>query len=359
MDLLIQLFKKERMLNIQVVMTSLIFLMLGANLNAQSLTDLQQNYKDGNTAEAAKIGQQLLEANPDDILVAHITGRALTDEKEFDAAIPLLEKVIASDETPAWMRAWTNGYLGVCYFAKDDRQNAKENLEKAIELDITENSTEFAQKRIKLYQLSPYYDNWKSEETDHIRMHFQPDIQIRDTKDYISKHEAAYQKANKFFKADPFKKVDIYVWGNPREGALEIGREVGSASSGVCIINAVPRQSPGHEINHILMDFGIQPIFTNGLINEGAAVYFDQENPDWMAAAKASLNGQKMDFEDLFETVPGWPERVIYPVGAAFIEFLLKKGDDTTLKAFLKEQTWEKLLELYGEGTVREFEAQF
>lgn len=47
---------------------------------------------------------------------------------------------------------------------------------------------------------------------------------------------------------------------------------------------------------------------------------------------------------------------VVYPIGEAFIEFLMEKKGGDTLKLLLKEQIYGRLLEWYGEELIKAFE---
>ena len=60
---------------------------------------------------------------------------------------------------------------------------------------------------------------------------------------------------------------------------------------------------------------------------------------------------------DLLLAIRRDPE-VARVVGGALIEFLREQGSAETLKQLLYEQTYAKLIELYGETLVRDFEQQ-
>jgi len=321
----------------------------------QDLNKIQSLYQKGNNEEVVIEGREILNEHPENLTVNHLMGRALTDLKKFEDAIIYLEKVIYNKTSPNWMLSWSHAYLGICYYALDKQDEAKKNLEFAIKNNATENSTNFANKRIQGFQLTSYFEDWEIIETDHIRFHFQNNNKIDNLKEYCNQREQAYIKINDFFKASPYKKIDFYVWSNAKEGKKILGKEIGFANSDFCIINSKSEQTKGHEITHILSNYGIFPENKNRLINEGVAVAFDQTKQHRIELAKAA-NNKNIGIQELMHNSEKIEEKLIYTVGGAFIEYLLSKKDEETLKLLIKNQTWENLIALYGKETIKEFE---
>ena len=316
---------------------------------------IHSHYKNGDNKKVVIEAEKILENYPNNFDANHLLGRALTDLKKYTKAIPYLDKLTNDNHTPKWIKSWSYGYLGVCHFATDEPEKSKKCLQLAILENGTKNSTSYANKRLKWFQMTNYFDDWTIIETVNIRFHIQPNHSIKNVQKYCNNREEAYNKNNGFFKARPYKKIDFYAWSNPIEGKLILDKAVGFANSNLCIINSRIDQTLGHEITHILCDSGIKPKIKNRLINEGICVMFDLSKRDRFSQARSvNLNGLKV--KELLEKADKLPDNIIYPLGGALIKFLYDKGDNDKLKSLLKEQTWENLLELYGTQFIEEFE---
>jgi len=216
-------------------------------------------------------------------------------------------------------------------------------------LNATKNATQFAQKYLNALQMNEIFESWETVEKENIRFHFQQKSNIRDIENYIKNREEAYLEINKFFQSTPFKKIDFFVWDQPDEAKKLFGRELGFANSKLCIINSRNNQTSGHEITHILSDYGIQPLKKTALINEGVAVYFDQSNRDRMKTAKNLLDDKEVDIIDLWNNPDKYPNEYNYALGGALIDFLMNNGNENQLKALLKNQTPETATKTYDD----------
>jgi tetratricopeptide (TPR) repeat protein len=331
-----------------------ILMLIAASAFGQDLEEIKAHFQNRESEKVIEAGKKLLEEYPDDPMVNHLTGRALADLSRFEEAKVYLKKSIG-EEAFDWMQAWSHGYLGLCYFSTEEYETAKWHLNKALDLDATKNATQFAKNKLHLFQLTDYFDDWEIIETPHIRFHMQPGHGIRDLDAYCNSREDAYQEVNQLFEAEPYKKIDYFIWSKPKKAKQLFGKPLGFSRPGVCIINSAIRQTRGHEITHILSDHGIKPEVKNRLINEGVAVAFDLSERDRMKMAREA-NSDNWTIQELMDQSGALSEATVYPIGGAFIEFLMEKKGGDTLKLLLKEQTYERLLELYGEELIKAFE---
>jgi tetratricopeptide (TPR) repeat protein len=319
------------------------------SLKAQTSKEIWDYYSQRNLEKTVKFGKQALQKDPNNPQINLAIGRALADSKNFKKAIPYLKKGSFNENNADWVRAWSLGYLGVCYYVTDNYKLSKKSLKKCIQLKATKNSIKYAQKRIKLFQMSKIFDSWDIFETENLRIHFQNKNQIKDVKSYISGREEAYQAINGFFKADLYKKIDYFIWNDRNQAKMILGRELGFANSDLCLINSANNQTRGHELTHILLDYGIQPIKKTRFINEGVAVYFDQTNRDRYKIARESLNQIELNIIDLWDNPEKYPSKYNYTVGGAFIGFLLENGGESKFKKLLANQSSESAAEIYDE----------
>jgi len=65
--------------------------------------------------------------------------------------------------------------------------------------------------------MSDFYNGWEIIETENIRFHFQKSKRLKNKELFIKNREAAYVEINIFFNAKPYKKIDFFVWDNPKK----------------------------------------------------------------------------------------------------------------------------------------------
>lgn len=331
----------------QKILFFLTALFFSLNISAQNTEELGKLYSQREYNKVISLGLEELKNYPNQPTLNMLVGRSYADIKQFEKAIPFLEKGIAKENNLDQVRAWSYVYLGKCYYATDDNQKSKESILACLKLNATENVTKFAQKLLDTYQISDFYNSWENVETKNIRFHFQEPKNIKDKELFMQNRETAYTEINKFFNAKPYKKIDYFVWDNPEQAAKKLGLELGFASPNLCIINSKNNQTRGHEIAHILVAFGIYPTNTTPLINEGIAAYFDQTNRDRIEMAKELLAGKDIDVIDLWENPKNYPSDYNYIIGSALMAFLFEKGTEEQMKSLLKDQTTTSARNIY------------
>ncbi len=316
---------------------------------SQNIEELEKLYAKKEYGQVITLGIEGLKDYPDNPRINMLVGRAYTDTRQFEKAIPYLKKGTISKDNLNWVQAWSYAYLGSCYYFTEDRKKSKESLNECLKLNATENSSKTAQGLLGLMQMSDFYNNWETIETEYIRFHFQESKNINNKELFIKNREAAYQEINKFFNAKPLKKIDFFVWDDPQQASNILKQELGFANSNFCMINSRNDQTRGHELTHILVSYGISPTSATRLINEGVAVYFDQTNRDRFSVAKESISGNDFDVIDLWENPKKYPNEYYYTIGGALISFLFEKGTDDQLKRLLKDQTVKSARSIYSD----------
>jgi tetratricopeptide (TPR) repeat protein len=318
-------------------------------IEAQTSKEIWEYYSKRDFEKTIKTGKQALREDSKNPQVNLAIGRALADSKQFKKAIPYLKKGTVKENNAGWVRAWSYGYMGVCYYATDNYKRSKESLRTCIRLKATKNSIRFAQKRMKWFQMHSLFDTWDIVEKKNIRFHFQNKNRIEDLDNFISNRETAYQVINSFFNANPYKKIDYFIWNDRAHAKRVLGRELGFSNSELCLINSANNQTRGHELTHILLDYGIKPEKKTRFINEGVAVCFDQTKRNRYKIARESLVKNDINVVDLWNNPDKYPGKYNYTVGGAFIEFLLKKRGKSKLKKLLANQTSKAASQIYDD----------
>ncbi|HPT01602.1 MAG TPA: hypothetical protein PLJ84_03325 [Bacteroidales bacterium] len=342
------------MKTISLLLAGLIF---SLSIYSQNSIKIGKLYNQREYEKVIELGLKELKSFPSHPLLNMWVGRAYTDIKQFEKAIPFLKKGTVINNNLDWVQAWSYGYLGICYYVTDEYKKSKESIVACIKLNATENASKFAQNRLESWQMTSFYDDWEIIESENIRFHFQESKNIPDKELYMKDREKAYVEINRFFNAKPYKKIDFFVWDDPKQAKRVLGQELGFANSTLCVINSRNNQTLGHEIAHILVAFGIHPIIITRLISEGIATYFDQTNRDRMKRARKSLAGKDVKIIVLWENPISYPEEFNYTVGAALIAFLFEKGTDEQMKSLLKDQTVTSARNIYQnfDSLIKEF----
>jgi hypothetical protein len=215
-----------------------------------------------------------------------------------------------------------------------------------------------------LLGLAAVYTNWMVVETEHFRFHFSVEARTINTNSFVASRESAFARINQFFGAKMPKKIDFFVWRSSEDAERAGLGTLGFARPEMCLVHSAGNQTRGHEMTHVICRQAVKPAKTSGLINEGIAVYFDQTGRDRLATARRAVREAKMEsvsITDLWERLRAKSDSITYPVAAAFIERLHKKGGDEKLKQLAREQTLEAAKRIYGgelEAWIAEFEKE-
>ncbi|MCZ4694173.1 hypothetical protein DWB61_05295 [Ancylomarina euxinus] len=336
----------------------IIFLSFSLLLSAQ-YKDLGKLYSKGKFEKAIEKGMLKLELLPDDAILNMIVGRSNVAIGKYKTAIPFLQKALAGKTDQASVQSWCLAELGTAYYHTGQEKMGVESLKKAIGMNATRNCTRFAHNQLMRFQENTFFQKWNIHETKHLRFHFQDESIIENVENYIKQHEEAYLNINNFFKIDLPKKIDFFVWKDREEAHNLFGRPLGFANSERKIINAWYQQTKGHEICHILCDIAIQPMKKSKLINEGICVFFDQTTRNKMDQARKVLPKDEFHLLELWESPTQYERDLSYPMGGAFVDFLIHKGGNDKLKQLLKDQTIENAEKIYPnfKDLVKTFEA--
>ena len=336
-----------------------IFLLLLSFLAEAQHKDLAKLYAKQKFDKLIEIGAIKLSKTPKDLVVNMMVGRAYVALDKYQKAIPFLEKIEGNETSLLWVKAWSLAELGTAYYHTGKVKKGIEKLKEAKDLKATRNCSRFVQKQLMRFQENEYFQEWKIYETDRIRFHFQDEKCIDNVDVYMQGHEQAYETINRFFKVEMLKKIDFFVWKNKTDAFDLFGKPLGWASPDRKIINAWYKQTKGHEICHILCDVAVQPEKKTKLINEGICVYFDQTTRNKMDEARKILPKYEFHLLELWESPTEYERGLSYPMGGAFIDFLIRKGGKQKMIKLLKNQTVENAEAIYPNfrNMVKTFEA--
>lgn len=321
----------------------ILLIMFSIPCSGQNREELWREYQNGNFSFV--LNSALKEKNTQDINLNLLIGRTYCDMMNYEAAIPYL--IIPAFEKGAeeWEKSWAKAYLGVCYFMTGNSNESRKLLLSSVTESSTKNSANFASKRISLFGFTGQYDEFTIKSSPHFVFHFSPGtVNLISTEKFIRDREDALKEISGFFGATLPGKIQYFVWGNNDELTAATKQKSGFAAPEYRIIHSVYSQSKGHEIAHL---FSTTPN-KSPLINEGMAVYLDQENRNRMMEARNALKRYNRSLSVLsLWNIQKFDERVFYPVAGAFVEFLIKKGGKDKFLQLLKNQSLQNASDIY------------
>ncbi|NOU59401.1 hypothetical protein [Marinifilum caeruleilacunae] len=340
------------------ILLALLFVLLQFSSMSQN-KELRKMYSKGKYDQLIEKAQILLAEKESDPYLNSILGRAYTNSKQFKMAIPYLEKSMNSDLASGEIKAISKAYLAKCYFVMGEEQKAVRYLKECQNGSESKEASRYAHRYLNLFQSGVYYKAWELVETDHIRFHFQDKAKLKDADAYMERMQVNYQRIVSFFDMNPSKKVDIFIWNDRNEAFRKFNKPVGFFNSDLCTVNVWDQELNGYELCHMLSQVALQPKFKSMMLNKGLGVYFDTMDKNLFAIARNRIPKEKFSLLELWEEPTRYERNLSYPVGAAFIEFLLNKEGKSKLKQFLKVQTIKNGQEVYPdfEQLVKTFES--
>ena len=338
-----------------LILTSLIS--LGQN---PPIDDLWKLYNSQDLKSVIEKAKPYLEDDPNNIDLNLMVGRSFTDRADFKNALPYLELAAKNDSSNSWRKAWALGYLGVCYYMFGDYDGSKKSLKECFDSNVTKNAIQYAGMRMLLFGFNDFYKDWKVVESANFRFHFQ-NMGDSDIKSFISSREDAFQNINTFFNSKLPKKIDFFVWESREDAKNLLRADLGFAEPGSCMVHSYYQQTKGHEMTHVISNYSTEMTIKTGLINEGAAVCFDQTNrnkeqivEDWLNA-----NGKKIQVGEIWANWKNYPEDVTYPLSGLFVRELIDNFGREKFIQFFGNQTYENARLIFGhhlDDVIKEFE---
>jgi tetratricopeptide (TPR) repeat protein len=344
-------------------------------LDDNSVTELSNMFKEKKYEEVVSRGSELIKSEPEDPFLNDMIGRSLFslangDPSKYKEALSYLEKAIQKKYDVV---SFIDG--AICYYKNGNSTKARVYLNQAISASMNKNSsiTENTTKLIKRLNLVPYFDDWRTVETEHFIFHFHPSFNDKLIREFTKTREVAYSNINDFFKVNLPKKIDFYVWDSNESALGVLGMNLGFADPEYCIINSKYNQSPGHEMAHVISDNLYPNIKSTDLINEGTATYFNQLDSN--RRMKKFIIRIIFNSNMFYKYVPvvdlwkdnslfrkAYPEGTAYTIGDSFVELLIKEGGTDKYKQLLQDQSYENARKIYGDkldDIVRKFDNRY
>lgn len=341
-----------------------LFLSMLTTSSGQDTELFNRYYSSGNFEAALLQSNKLMNfySHKPDIVMMH--GRVLVDLGRYSEGEEFLHKAIDLDEKKSWISAWAWAYLGHSFFMRGNYPESENALKKCLALNATENVNKKAKRLMFFFGFDPYFSDWKILETEHIRFHFQTPSEIADLNQFANLREEVFQSISKTLGSTVPKKIDFFVWNNPEEPKQKFGFNLGFANPDLAAVYSQKNQTLGHEMTHVITHYMGKVEIKTGLINEGVAVYFNQNNDNKLELARLFIsknNIKEISIKKLWNDWQILSTDVPYPLAGAFVDEFVKKFGIDTLKTLILNQTYKHAKKLLGdklEEFISEFEAK-
>lgn len=308
--------------------------------------ELKKLYSKGKYDQVIDKAQILLKADSTNTDVISLLGRAHVSLKQYQEAVPYLKETINSEIVSVETKALSKAYLAKCLFVNDEKSKAVSLLKECQNGRESKDAVRYANKYLRLFQTDIYYKAWEVKETDNIRFHFQDKRKLNNSDLYMNMAQLTIERHIQLFNYSPIKKIDLFVWTDINEAFRKFNRQLGFSNSDLCTVNVLYNQKNEFELCHMLTQNVLKPRFKSMLIKEGLGMYIHEMDKNLFQIAKKNVPAEFRLLE-LWEHPTRYERDLSYPVGAAFIEFLINKGGTKKLKQFLRLQTIENAEKVY------------
>lgn len=341
-----------------------------AGVKGQTLEDAEQLYATHQFDAAVEMAKKLLNNPKTEAGANGIIGRIYVDTKKYREGVPYLKKAVELDGDASYVSGWAHAYLGDAYVNLGEREKGKEELNKAIALHATQSSVQHAkillvqyfatkesltemQRELVNAEHGRGFPEWTKKEGAHITYYFQDSKDVTEgiMQNFIRVHEEAYDKINNTFKAVLPCKMVFFVWTDGDLARRLMHHNLGFTNPKLCETNTLINQTIGHEMTHSLSYWGWGEAVKNqnGFIMEGIGVAFDLERNDKTEAARRAVASESI--HSVLELWKGenFQDRLVYPVGGAFVKYLFDHSTPEQFKSIVKDQSIENAEKTYGE----------
>lgn len=340
---------KARILAALVLWTGVVHTVGVGPASAQDIDHLSRMFLAGRFREVVREGAVALEAHPGNRDLHLVVGRALVELGRPRQALPHLDSVLQLDTPRSWRVAWANDYRARALYALGHTPEAHAALDRAIASNATRNVVRDARGLARMIGYGHAFDGWRALRVGDVRVHYGGGVTADQAQAFAEARAAALEDLREWIPVKLLKPVDIFVWPDA-ESARAVGSgPIGFARPELGLIHSRLDQTPAHELVHVVVFQGLDPVNRTRFVNEGVAVLMDGTGRPRLAMARAAaarVDGP-VDIVELWRDGRA-PEPVLYPVAAAFLERLRERGGEDRFMALLRDQTVDRARVLYG-----------
>lgn len=320
-------------------------------------------YYKGELNQALGLAISLLSKSPEHPEINLIIGRIYVDLKQYPLAIPYLEKAIKNDPNFTKIKSWGLAYQGVAFYMTNQLVEAKRVLQFCVDLNIEKDSVSFARKRLSLFGLSIFFEDWKNITTNYFSIYIHPSIS-QDIDNYLKEANDSLKLITNFIPYENRKRINIFLWQNWETGPIIIGESIPHENYIYLVSHLYYKNSISRTIAKIILYnryFPIDPVISP-LIFEGFGFFIEKYNSDIYKEAKDTIKNQNvsnLSIKKLWIDWNSYSASLRFSLSAAFIKHLIENGGKDKFNELIKDMRYENAEKIYGkslENIISDFE---
>lgn len=319
----------------------------------EKIPPIWELYYKGELNQALGLAISLLSKSPEHPEINLIIGRIYVDLKQYPYAIPYLEKAIKNDVNFTKIKSWALAYQGVAFYMTNQPVEAKRVLQFCVDLNIEKDSVAFARKRISIFGLTVFFEDWKNTFSNNFSIFMQPAVGL-DVNSFLQNAEEALKLIKKIVPYESRKRINIFLWQSWEAGPVIIGENIPYENYLYLVSHLNYKDSIARSIAKIVAYnryFPNDPVISP-LIFEGFGYYIEKYNNDIYKEAKESLknnNISSVSIKKLWTDWNAYPNQVKPSLSAAFVKYLItsSSGGIESFNELLRNMTYENAAKIY------------
>ncbi len=318
----------------------------------EKIPPIWELYYKGEINQALGLAISLLSKSPEHPEINLIIGRIYVDLKQYSLALPYLEKAVKNDPNFTKIKSWGLAYQGVAYYMVNQIIEAKRVLQYCIDLNIDKDSIEYAKKRITIFGLTVFFEDWKNAYSNNFSIFVDPASNL-DPNNSLNEAEKILNLIKKYILYENRKRICIYIWHNWELGPRIINENVPYENYVYFLSHVSFKESIARTIAKITLFnryFPIEPI-TTPLIFEGFGYFIENINSDTIKDTKEIMNKLGINSISIKKLWQDWNSYSIYlrpSLSAAFIRHLIDAGGIAKFNELIKDMRYENAEKIYG-----------
>lgn len=318
----------------------------------EKIPPIWELYYKGELNQALGLAISLLSKSPQHPEINLIIGRIYVDLKQYSIAIPYLEKAIKNDPNFTKIKSWGLAYQGVAFYMTNQIPEAKRVLQFCVDLNIERDSVAFARKRLSIFGLSIFFEDWKNSYSNNFSIFMQPSAG-GDVISILQKAENILNLVTKIIPYENRKKINIFLWQEWEAGPIIMGESIPYENYIYILAHLNYKDSIARTIAKIVAYnryFPNNPVISP-LIFEGFSYYIEKYNNDVYKEAKDLIKSQNIPS---FSIKKLWLDWNIYPaqikpaISAAFVKYLIEIGGTEKFNELLRDMQYSNAEKIYG-----------
>lgn len=320
----------------------------------EKIPPIWELYYKGELNQALGLAISLLSKSPEHPEINLIIGRIYVDLKQYSISIPYLEKAIKNDPNFTKIKSWGLAYQGVAFYMTNQLLEAKRVLQFCVDLNIEKDSVAFARKRLSLFGLSVFFEDWKNVTTNFFSIYAQPPIS-QDIDKYLKEASDSLKLITSFVPYENRKRINIFLWQTWETGPIIIGESIPHENYIYLVSHLYFKNSISRTIAKIILYnryFPIDPVISP-LIFEGFGFFIEKYNTDIYKETRDLIKGQNitnLSIKNLWNDWNSYSASIRSSVSAAFIKHLIENGGKDKFNELIKDMRYENAVKIYGKN---------